>query len=197
MCRLPSHNPGVWRMPVSVVRLLPHRGGLRLLQGPGSSLVPWPGTEKWPSGRRRRPAKALRGYTPPSRVRIPPSPLAVCARRRRGGRADECGGLENRYPSFGGSRVRIPPPPPLSESRFTSGFELGQRLAARALRCQALRQHSKLRLPVRQHMGGCFDRCRGRRCSDSRPKPEAEPSPPIGPCIRGLWPSCPPSGGGS
>jgi hypothetical protein len=30
---------------------------------------------------------------------------------RRGGRADECGGLENRYPSLGGSRVRIPPPP--------------------------------------------------------------------------------------
>jgi hypothetical protein len=30
---------------------------------------------------------------------------------RRGGRAVECGGLENRYPSFGGSRVQIPPPP--------------------------------------------------------------------------------------
>src|SRR4029453_6173817 len=42
----------------------------------------------------------------PSRVRIPPSPP------RRGGRAVECGGLENRYPSLGGSRVQIPPPPP-------------------------------------------------------------------------------------
>src|SRR3954463_1600474 len=31
--------------------------------------------------------------------------------RRRGGRAVECGGLENRYPSLGGSRVQIPPPP--------------------------------------------------------------------------------------
>ena len=31
--------------------------------------------------------------------------------RWRGGRAVECGGLENRYPSFGGSRVQIPPPP--------------------------------------------------------------------------------------
>jgi len=30
---------------------------------------------------------------------------------RRGGRAVECGGLENRYPSLGGSRVQIPPPP--------------------------------------------------------------------------------------
>src|SRR5947209_14596536 len=52
----------------------------------------------------------------PSRVRIPPSPLAqcpprVCAHPRRGGRAVECGGLENRYPSLGGSRVQIPPPP--------------------------------------------------------------------------------------
>src|SRR3954453_21041921 len=52
----------------------------------------------------------------PSRVRIPPSPLAqrppwFCAHPRRGGRAVECGGLENRYPSLGGSRVQIPPPP--------------------------------------------------------------------------------------
>src|SRR5579884_13880 len=52
----------------------------------------------------------------PSRVRIPPSPLAqrpprLCAHPRRGGRAVECGGLENRYPSLGGSRVQIPPPP--------------------------------------------------------------------------------------
>src|SRR6516225_9001287 len=54
----------------------------------------------------------------PSRVRIPPSPLAqrpprFCAHPRRGGRAVECGGLENRYPSLGGSRVQIPPPPHL------------------------------------------------------------------------------------
>src|ERR671932_1934524 len=44
---------------------------------------------------------------PPSRVRIPPSPA------RRGGRAVECGGLENRYGPLGPSRVQIPPPPPL------------------------------------------------------------------------------------
>src|SRR5438045_1247765 len=31
--------------------------------------------------------------------------------RWRGGRAVECGGLENRYPSLGGSRVQISPPP--------------------------------------------------------------------------------------
>src|SRR6266508_37049 len=51
----------------------------------------------------------------PSRVRIPPSPP------RRGGRAVECGGLENRYPSQGGSRVQIPPPPspPLLQSVAT------------------------------------------------------------------------------
>src|SRR5436305_1957064 len=44
----------------------------------------------------------------PSRVRIPPSPLARRRGRahpRRGGRAVECGGLENRYPCkrIGGS----------------------------------------------------------------------------------------------
>src|SRR3954466_7138213 len=44
----------------------------------------------------------------PSRVRIPPSPLARHRSRahpRRGGRAVECGGLENRYPCkrIGGS----------------------------------------------------------------------------------------------
>src|SRR5204863_4588389 len=43
--------------------------------------------------------------------------------RWRGGRAVECGGLENRYPSLGGSRVQIPPPPPgRAESRYQSGI---------------------------------------------------------------------------
>src|SRR5437588_11926749 len=60
----------------------------------------------------------------PSRVRIPPSPLAqrpprFCAHPRRGGRAVECAGLANRYPSLGGSRVQIPPPP-LGRSRPAS-----------------------------------------------------------------------------
>src|SRR5215831_18185079 len=62
----------------------------------------------------------------PSRVRIPPSPLAqrpprFCAHPRRGGRAVECGGLENRYPSLGGSRVQIPPPPPPQPVRDNAG----------------------------------------------------------------------------
>src|SRR5712671_3940672 len=67
----------------------------------------------------------------PSRVRIPPSPLAqrpprFCAHPRRGGRAVECGGLENRYPSLGGSRVQIPPPPlHLLESAWLAGFSAG------------------------------------------------------------------------
>ncbi len=43
--------------------------------------------------------------------------------RWRGGRAVECGGLENRYPSLGGSRVQIPPPPlDLAKTRMVSGF---------------------------------------------------------------------------
>src|SRR5690348_18265891 len=63
----------------------------------------------------------------PSRVRIPPSPLAQrpardCADPRRGGRAVECCGLEDRYPSLGGSRVQIPPPPLLPpEHAWLSG----------------------------------------------------------------------------
>src|SRR5437870_6867204 len=69
----------------------------------------------------------------PSRVRIPPSPLAqcpprLCAHPRRGGRAVECGGLENRYPSLGGSRVQIPPPPPLTRLGIA---EAGSRLLLR------------------------------------------------------------------
>src|SRR5918995_5536919 len=50
---------------------------------------------------------------PASRVRIPPSPLGgpTGPPARRGGRAVECGGLENRYGSLGSSRVQIPPSP--------------------------------------------------------------------------------------
>src|SRR5437764_8113599 len=67
----------------------------------------------------------------PSRVRIPPSPLAqrpprVCAHPRRGGRAVECGGLENRYPSLGGSRVQIPPPP-LNPTRTSARYRVDRK----------------------------------------------------------------------
>src|SRR5580765_6965754 len=62
----------------------------------------------------------------PSRVRIPPSPLARRRGRahpRRGGRAVECGGLENRYPCkrIGGSN---PLPSALAEPKpaLAAGF---------------------------------------------------------------------------
>src|SRR3954465_5270428 len=48
----------------------------------------------------------------------PPRPPRYHPPRRRGGRAVECGGLENRYPSLGGSRVQIPPPPLFSCPAF-------------------------------------------------------------------------------
>ena len=59
----------------------------------------------------------------PSRISIKPrSGLPCCAGRtapRRGGRAVECGGLENRFGRFRPTRVQIPPPP-LSPSRCTA-----------------------------------------------------------------------------
>src|SRR5437016_1736094 len=42
--------------------------------------------------------------------------------RWRGGRAVECGGLDNRYPSLGGSRVQIPPPPSHPDGRARRTF---------------------------------------------------------------------------
>ena len=51
-----------------------------------------------------------------------PRPLAsATAATRRGGRAVECAGLENRWPSQGGSWVRIPPPP-LAQLRQECGI---------------------------------------------------------------------------
>src|SRR5438477_9362485 len=58
---------------------------------------------------------------PPSRVRIPPSPP------RRGGRAVECGGLENRFGPLGPTRVQIPPPPSFL-ARCSSWLELSRRM---------------------------------------------------------------------
>src|SRR4051794_19408383 len=79
----------------------------------------------------------------PSRVRIPPSPP------RRGGRAVECGGLENRYPSLGGSRVQIPPPPLNQAETRTVERRIG--LLPFAARWEGLRRRARL--------SGC---CRGR-----------------------------------
>ena len=50
---------------------------------------------------------------------------SVQPRARRGGRAVECGGLENRYPSLGGSRVQIPPPPLFEMDRCEPAAEAG------------------------------------------------------------------------
>src|SRR4051794_5607044 len=52
--------------------------------------------------------------------------------RWRGGRAVECGGLENRYPSLGGSRVQIPPPP-LSRPFFAERSAVSACLVGKAL----------------------------------------------------------------
>src|SRR5213082_1756169 len=57
-----------------------------------------------PSVAAPRGSAVSRGGTGSGRATMP-------RRTRRGGRAVECGGLENRYPSLGGSRVQIPPPP--------------------------------------------------------------------------------------
>src|SRR3954453_3172358 len=83
----------------------------------------------------------------PSRVRIPPSPLAqrpprFCAHPRRGGRAVECGGLENRYPSLGGSRVQIPPPP-LLEPNPTRAIESGAPHRCLRARDRVARHHGQ------------------------------------------------------
>src|SRR5581483_7654123 len=69
-----------------------------------------------PEGSRlRRAPRGHRGQgRPPPRADRAHPRLAlgtIALRARRGGRAVECGGLENRYPSLGGSRVQIPHPP--------------------------------------------------------------------------------------
>jgi hypothetical protein len=62
---------------------------------------------------------------------------------RRGGRAVECGGLENRYPSLGGSRVQIPPPP-LPEPKPMRVIELGLRRRCPRLNCKVHRDQVDL-----------------------------------------------------
>ena len=63
-----------------------------------------------PSARERR--DDARALAPPRVAQVPLSRRwRVPCRGRRGGRAVECGGLENRYGSLGSSRVQIPPSP--------------------------------------------------------------------------------------
>src|SRR6266496_2374432 len=66
------------------------------------------------------------------------APAAVLRPPRRGGRAVECGGLENRYPSLGGSRVQIPPPPLLCPEPAWLSVVPSHGAAARG-KCQASR----------------------------------------------------------
>ena len=85
--------------------------------------VPW-------RTRRQRAVAPTRG-----RSRLVEPPRRVPCRGRRGGRAVECGGLENRYGSLGSSRVQIPPSPlEQAETRLrgrVSSFEGGARPHAR------------------------------------------------------------------
>ncbi len=67
------------------------------------------------------------GFYTPSRVRIPPPP-SVAGLVGRGAGAVERGGLENRCPSCGGPRVRIPPSPPPPRQLHAVNFSLGRGL---------------------------------------------------------------------
>jgi hypothetical protein len=58
----------------------------------------------------RPPRELLRSRTRGPRASEIPTGL-LCAQPRRGGRAVECGGLENRSGRFRPARVQIPPPP--------------------------------------------------------------------------------------
>src|SRR5205823_14770064 len=64
-----------------------------------------------PRARDTRAPVTCFGVRPPPAAFERPLTTGTMPPARRGGRAVECGGLENRYPSFGGSRVQIPPPP--------------------------------------------------------------------------------------
>src|SRR2546423_3730715 len=63
-----------------------------------------------PAGPSPAPAASVRA----SRLQEPADTLPSGRKApRRGGRAVECGGLENRFGPLGPTRVQIPPPPPL------------------------------------------------------------------------------------
>ena len=71
------------------------------------------------AGRRLQPLGHFSATGPQDSRALCPLPYGV---PRRGGRAVECGGLENRSGRFRPARVQIPPPPPTSaEFRSRSG----------------------------------------------------------------------------
>src|SRR5882672_8730801 len=65
----------------------------------------------------------LRGTSSAPR-RFSKRPSLRCTRPRRGGRAVECGGLENRFGLLGPTRVQIPPPPLYALLASTGGNQL-------------------------------------------------------------------------
>ena len=82
------------------------------------------------AGRRLQPLGHFSGRAHPSvgPCRASPRARVLCAPARRGGRAVECGGLENRYRRFRRSRVQIPPPPLVKpKPPLKRGFCLGDR----------------------------------------------------------------------
>src|SRR4051794_35596893 len=100
VCRLPSHTRRLAKARFGMRLHTTIRGGSRHLKERlrrRPTLLRLPGTEKWPSGRRRRPAKALRGESPPSRVRIPPSPPRPAPTRRRPAMNESTSALMSRW----------------------------------------------------------------------------------------------------
>src|SRR5262249_587739 len=103
---------GVGR-PVAIVL----RASAGVSIGGSRGVAPWEGANI--------PLPGLRGSLPDV-CRTPSAPVALtCETNRRGGRAVECAGLENRYGRLRPSRVRIPPSP-LTRNGFPGpSFERG------------------------------------------------------------------------
>ena len=76
-----------------------------------------------PTGSSRTPRWWARSWRRPRQRPPDHTRYAFTRSTRRGGRAVECGGLENRYASLGVSRVQIPPSPlPKPEPACEGGF---------------------------------------------------------------------------
>src|SRR5206468_12842176 len=91
-----------------------------------------------PPGRARLRRRGVRA----SRLQEPADTLPSGRKApRRGGRAVECGGLENRFGPLGPTRVQIPPPPldtlPQFSERCPSGLRSATGNRVRAERCVA------------------------------------------------------------